>query len=179
MDINLEGKTIKLKLVEEKDAEFICRLRSNESLNQYISRSNNNVEEQQQWIRDYKKREKKAIEYYFIIYKIEGNVPIGTVRLYDFRIKQKSFCWGSWILNENKTKYAALESALLVYKLGFEQMNFEQSHFDVMKGNVKVQEFHTRMGAKKTYEDDKNIYYLFKKLVYERDKLIYRNFLMP
>ncbi|MFX3935327.1 GNAT family N-acetyltransferase; N-acetyltransferase, partial [Streptococcus suis] len=89
---------------------------------------------QAEWIRNYKNRENNGEEYYFIIFRSDDQSPIGTVRLYDFHENPKSFCWGSWILNEHKTKYAAVESALLVYEAGFSTLGFEQSHFEVMKG---------------------------------------------
>ena len=60
----------------------------------------------------------------------------GTIRVYD--IIDNSFCWGSWILDENKTTTAAIESALLIYKFGFEIMKFSRSHFDVRKDNSAI-----------------------------------------
>lgn len=148
VDKQLRGKTIYLRFVTENDAEFICNLRNNPALNQYISKSPAIIEEQKIWIKDYKKREKIGKEYYFIICRSDNDQSIGTVRLYDFTMNpKKSFCWGSWILNVNKTRYAAIESALLVYKFGFEQLGFEQSHFDVRKENISVHNFHIRLGA--------------------------------
>jgi hypothetical protein len=83
--------------------------------------------------------------------------PCGTVRIYDLR--EDSFSWGSWILNEDKTKYAAIESALLIYKFGFERLGFSKSHFDVMKGNAKVISFHRKMGAIEVSNDSVNIFF--------------------
>ena len=99
------------------------------------------------------------------------------MRLYDFRENPKSFCWGSWILGESKTKYAAVESALLVYEAGFSYLGFEQSHYEVMKGNEKVHSFHLKMGAEKTSEDSINVYYIFPKEKYEKNKVQYARFL--
>ena len=112
---NLSAKTIKFKLVEESDAEFICELRANPELNKHISQSSADIQAQRDWIRNYKMRETNNEEYYFIICRNDNNQRVGTIRLYDFKDNPKSFCWGSWILNENKTRYAAIESALLVY----------------------------------------------------------------
>ena len=107
---NLSAKTIKFKLVEESDAEFICELRANPELNKHISQSSADIQAQRDWIRNYKMRETNNEEYYFIICRNDNNQRIGTIRLYDFKDNPKSFCWGSWILNENKTKFAAVES---------------------------------------------------------------------
>ena len=174
---NLSAKTIKFKLVEESDAEFICELRANPELNKHISQSSADIQAQRDWIRNYKTRETNNEEYYFIICRNDNNQRVGTIRLYDFKDNPKSFCWGSWILNENKTKYAAVESALLVYEAGFAVLGFEQSHFEVMKGNDKVHSFHLKMGAQKISEDDKNVYYIFPKNRYEENKIQYAKFL--
>lgn len=152
----LESKNIRLRFVEDSDAEFILSLRLNDLYNTFLSSVNPDVEDQKKWIRKYKDDERNGIQYYFIIERLDGT-PCGTVRIYD--IRNDSFCWGSWILNENKTRYAALESAFLVYEFGFKQLGFKKSHFDVMKGNKKVIQFHTRIGAVKTSEDEINYYF--------------------
>lgn len=176
-DSNLKASTVYLRLVTEDDAAFICSLRSNDKLNTYISKSSADVESQRIWISSYKHKEKAGDEFYFIICKNENDQAIGTVRLYDFKENPKSFCWGSWILNENKTKFAAVESALLVYEAGFSNLGFEQSHFEVMKGNEKVHSFHLKMGAKEVSEDDANVYYVFPSSQYEATKIHYKKFL--
>ena len=177
MAIILKGKSIYLRLVNESDAEFICMLRNNDKLNQYISSSASDVFAQKQWINEYKIREAGGKEYYFIICRKLDQLPIGTVRMYDFKDDIKSFCWGSWILSSDKTKYAAIESALLIYQFGFEQLDFNQSHFDVMKGNDNVHSFHQRLGAKQISEDEVNIYYIFSKKDYLNIKQDYKKFL--
>jgi RimJ/RimL family protein N-acetyltransferase len=154
--INLEGKNIRLRLVEEKDADFILTLRLDERYNTFLSSVSPDAEAQKNWIRKYKDDEKNGYQYYFIIERLDCT-PCGTVRVYD--VRSDTFCWGSWILNENKTRYAALESAFLVYDFGFQQLGFKKSHFNVMKDNRGVIKFHTRMGAVKTNEDDINEYF--------------------
>lgn len=173
----LKAKSIYLRLVQENDAKFICDIRNNKDLNLYISSSANDEYIQKEWIKAYKERENLGIEYYFIICRNSDDLPIGTVRLYDFQDNPKSFCWGSWILNENKTQTAALESALLVYQFGFDILGFEQSHYDVRKDNEKVHSFHTKMGAMKINEDKDNIYYIFTKQAHKKNQAKYVKFL--
>lgn len=158
---NLSAKTINFKLVEESDAEFIFDLRNNPELNKHISQSPSDVDAQRNWIRNYKSKEIANKEYYFVIRRNDNNQRIGTIRLYDFKERPKSFCWGSWILNENKTRYAAIESALLVYKLAFEELDFEQSHFDVRKDNLGVHNFHMRLGAQHIDGSDLDNFYIY------------------
>lgn len=149
--MNLTSKTVRLRLVEESDAEFILGLRTDEKYNKHLSAVTGDVDAQVNWIRRYKADEANKLQFYFIIERLDG-VRCGTVRVYD--IVGNSFCWGSWILNEDKTKYAALESAFLVYDFGFNELNLSKSHFDVRKGNEKVISFHTKMGAIKTGETE-------------------------
>ncbi|ELJ8486937.1 GNAT family N-acetyltransferase [Vibrio cholerae] len=152
----LEAKTVRLRLVTEQDAEFILQLRLDDKYNQFLSSVTPDLRSQKDWIRKYKDDEQSKKQFYFIIERLDGT-PCGTVRIYDLR--DESFCWGSWILNENKTRYAALESAFLVYKFGFEQLGYQKSHFDVMKGNQKVISFHKKMGAVEVSSDDENYYF--------------------
>lgn len=164
---NTVGKTIYLELASENDAEFIYSLRINSIYNKYLSTVTGDVESQRSWLMNYKIRERDNKEFYFIIYRKKDNLPIGTIRLYDFQLEKSSFCWGSWILNENKTNSAALESALLVYKIAFLELGFDRSHFDVRKENVKVVDFHKKFNAEIIEQTE--IDYLFK---YEKSEFI-------
>ncbi|HGN1344069.1 TPA: GNAT family N-acetyltransferase [Pseudomonas aeruginosa] len=152
----LKSKTIKLRFVNEDDAEFILSLRTNNTYNKFLSHVDNDIVQQKKWIEQYKKKEKNNEEFYFIIEKLD-NTPCGTVRIYD--IQDNSFSWGSWILNENKTRTAAIESALLVYIFGFEKKYFTHCHFEVMKGNEKVISFHEKFNARKVDEDEHHYFY--------------------
>jgi len=153
---DLKFNTIQLRLVEEDDAEFILQLRMDKHYNQFLSATSPDIRFQKEWIRKYKEREAARAEFYFIIERLDG-VPCGTVRIYDLR--KESFCWGSWILNENKTNFAALESAFLVYFFGFSILDYEKSHFYVMKGNKGVISLHKNMGAIQVGEDEHNFYF--------------------
>ncbi|WP_194791768.1 GNAT family N-acetyltransferase [Pseudomonas sp. UFMG81] len=156
--MRIESKTVRLRLVEPDDASFILSLRLDPKYNRFLSEVTNDVDAQRRWIERYKQDERDRTQFYFIIERLDDGSRCGTVRLYDFR--QDSFCWGSWILlEENKTKTAALESTLMVYDVGFDELGFAKSHFDVRKGNEKVVKYHERMGAVRVSEDDENFYF--------------------
>ncbi|MCA5931513.1 GNAT family N-acetyltransferase [Pectobacterium versatile] len=174
---NIQGKTINFSLATLSDSEFIFSLRVNKKLNKYISTFSGKVEDQRKWLEDYKKRELKGKEFYYIISRNDNGIPIGTVRLYDFIEKDNSFCWGSWIINENKTPSSAIESALLVYKIGFEHLKFSSSHFFVDKKNSLVIDFHKKSGAKIIDEDDINIFFNYNPNIYHSLKEKYNRFL--
>jgi RimJ/RimL family protein N-acetyltransferase len=156
----LESKTIRIRLVEENDAPFILSLRLDDNYNKFLSKVDADLDAQKSWIRKYKEDERNRKQFYFIIECLDGTA-CGTVRIYD--LIEDSFCWGSWILNEQKTRYAAIESALLVYEFGFNVLNLNNSHFEVMKSNSKVISFHEKFGAKCISEDNEHFYFTINK----------------
>lgn len=158
-------KSIRLRFAEPSDAAFILSLRLDPSINRYLSEVEDNEMKQREWLLKYKKREVEGSEFYFIIERSD-KTKCGTVRIYD--LQEESFSWGSWILNEDKTRYAAVESALLVYEWGFEKLGYTQSHFEVMKGNTGVIKFHQRMGAELVGEDAINFYFRMQKADLQR-----------
>ncbi|EES4636298.1 GNAT family N-acetyltransferase, partial [Escherichia coli] len=105
-NLSLFTKNTKLIPVEINDAEFIYSLRIDSRLNKHISTINGTVIEQAEWIEDYKKREENNEEFYFIIKRTDNDEKIGTIRLYNIT-KDDGFCWGSWILNDDKMKSSA------------------------------------------------------------------------
>lgn len=152
----LEANTVRFRLIEVADAEFLFGLRSDVRYNKFLSSVTGGLEEQRSWIRSYKSAERAGEQYYFVIERSDG-LPCGVVRVYG--LTSDSFCWGSWILNENKTRYAALESAFLVYDFGFGFLGYSKARFDVRKENEKVVSFHRRMGACCVGEDEDNFYF--------------------
>lgn len=165
---SVEGKTIRLRLADSDDAAYIYSLRVDSSLNEHLSVVSGGVEAQKRWLLNYKAREQAAEEYYFIIERLDTGLAIGTVRLYDFIGGNTSFCWGSWILDENKTRYAAIESAMLVYEFAFRKLGFRSCHFDVRKQNTKVIAFHEKMGALRQRESELDYFFTMSPASYER-----------
>ena len=172
---NLESKTIRLRLVEESDAAFILKLRHDDRYNKYLSSAPSDLAAQLHYIRSYKQHQINNEQFYFIIEKLDGT-PCGTVRVYDLR--QDSFAWGSWILNEEKTRFAAIESAFLVYAFGFSVLKMEKSHFEVMKGNDGVISFHEKMGAYRISEDAENVYFEITKDIVSESRRKFQNKLL-
>lgn len=146
--MRLESETIFLRPVELTDAEFIYGLRTDRTYNKYLSAVDDDVEKQRRWLEQYKLKEARGQEYYFIICRKPDGKPVGTVRVYDFRENENSFCWGSWILNQDKPRYAALECAVLIYDFAFDRLGYDRCHMDIRKENLKVIDFHKRFGVR-------------------------------
>jgi RimJ/RimL family protein N-acetyltransferase len=132
------------------DAAYIVKVRTEKG--KYLSSTPPDITLQENWLRSY--REKGGQAYFIIVDK--DNTRIGTVRLYD--AQGDSFCWGSWILDENAAYTAAIESALMVYHYAL-SLGFKKAHFDVRKENKRVWQFHERFGAQKTEETDLDYFY--------------------
>jgi len=161
----MKAKDINFRFSEVSDAEFILSLRTDTRYNQHLSQVDSSVEKQMEWLKKYKEKEGK--EYYFIIQRNSDNKPIGTIRIYDFLKEESSFCWGSWILNEDKPPKAAVQSAILIYEYAFYELGFNRSHFNVRKDNTGVINFHLRFGAKQIGSTDNDIFFHFYKSEYE------------
>lgn len=153
------------------DAEFILTLRTDPKKSQYLSDTPNDVDKQIKFIKNYFDN---STDYYFIITD-KANNALGTVRIYD--IKDDSFCWGSWIIADNAPQNSAIESALLIYDFGFFALHYSKVHFDVRKANVKVVNFHKRLGATIVREDEINFYFEYDKEKYMIAREKYHRFL--
>ena len=145
------GSRLTFREATAADAAFVLRLRIDPVLNEFLSSTANDLDAQAAWIES---AAEDPSQLYYII--SAGNEPVGTVRLYEQR--DKSFCWGSWILSADAPKSGAIESTMMVYSLGL-ALGFTAAHFDVRRGNVKVWQYHERTGAKRVRENDLDYYY--------------------
>ncbi len=161
-----QTKHIYLRLIQEEDVDFLLSLRLNQNLNIYLNQVNDDKEQQLHWLKNYKQRELNGGDYYFVIVD-EQLGDIGLVRVYDIDYANKSFTWGSWIIREeNRPKYAAIESALLVYEFAFSELNLLLAKFVVDNNNLGVIKFHNRFGAKYLFTDKVNNNFELSKTLY-------------
>jgi len=171
---SIKGKNTQLRFASVTDAEFILELRLQEHKTQFLSKVDNNLSKQKEWLLNYKEKEQKGLEYYFVI-ESKQTESVGLVRVYD--LQPDSFCWGSWLIKDNAPKTSAIESALLVYEFGFNTLGYKKAHFDVRKGNERVIAFHQRFGAKITHEDKENFYFSYALEDYLKIKEKYKRYL--
>lgn len=163
----VEGPNLRLRLIELDDAAYVHKLRTNPLYNSHLSKVAGTVEDQRQWIEGYKAREAARQEFYYVIEREDGK-RCGLVRLYD--MEADSFTWGSWILDENKPRKAALESAVLVYQVGFAGLHRVRAIFEVLNENSHTLAFHRRFGALEIDRDELNTYFEYTRAQFESDK---------
>jgi RimJ/RimL family protein N-acetyltransferase len=149
----VRGHKLMFRDATQEDAEFILSLRTDELKNRYLSATSSDVRQQRDWLARYAADDSQI---YFIICKLDGGQPVGTVRLYDQQ--GDSFCWGSWIKSEEAPSGFGVESALIIYDYAL-QLGFQRAHFQVSKGNDGVISFHLRFGAVQVAEFDTEYHY--------------------
>lgn len=159
----ISGENINLRDIKVEDAAFVLSLRTDERKSKFLHKTDADIKKQEAYIKRYYTLPE---EFYFII-EDKSHRPLGTVRIYDV-IDHTDFCWGSWLIVDDAEKSTAIESALLIYEYAFSKLGYTKTHFDVRKGNVRVQKFHEFCGAKRVGETDLDILYAYTKEDYEK-----------
>ena len=153
-DFTLERYGLQVRFVEEKDAEFIVTLRTAPRLSKHIHVTSPDVEQQKQWIRNYKLREAQGLDYYFI-FSINDK-PQGLARIYD--ITEDTFTQGSWVFSPNAVLGASVLGNIISSEIGFEFLEKKIEYSDARKDNNThryVKSFHPEI----LKTDELSIYY--------------------
>lgn len=166
----VEGPNLILRLIRPEDADYVHALRTNPAYNRHLSEVSGTAEDQRLWIEGYKAREADLRELYYVIERKDGT-RCGLVRLYD--IGSDSFTWGSWILDHNKTRKAALESAVLSFGVGFDGLGLPQALVDVRIGNEQALAIYQRFGMTEVRRDDRDIYFTYPRRRFDADRAGY------
>ncbi|MDB3878307.1 GNAT family N-acetyltransferase [Amylibacter sp.] len=166
----VEGPNLILRLIKPDDAAYVHGLRTNPLCKSYLSKVTGTVQDQRAWIEGYQAREAAGQEFYYVIERKDGT-RCGLVRLYD--IKADSFTWGSWILDENKTLKAALESAVLSFGIGFDTLGMHAANVDVRVANEHAEAFYRRLGMVETHRTDQDIFFNYTREQFETGRTHY------
>lgn len=165
-DFELNKYGLHVRYVCENDAEFILGLRTDPILARFLHSTDNDLQKQKEWIREYKLREARGEDYYFI-YSNENDY-IGVNRLYN--IKDNSATAGSWICKSDADGMASILTIIILRDILFDIVGAEYDYFDVRKGNKKVQRLHEMCGAVIESEDELNYYYRLSAKDYRNNK---------
>jgi len=158
---------LKFKLADKSDAEFILGLRTNPSKNKYLNYTEPNLENQIIWLNEYKTREERGEELYYIIY--ENNIPVGTIRIYN--INENECTTGSWLFSSNTYQLTPIISELLIYEIVYNILKKSTVLFDVRKENKKVVTYHKLKRITLINEDEENFYYSMSRAEWEESKM--------
>lgn len=138
--ITLEGYAFRLRPVTDADADFIVSLRTNPVLSEFLHPVSGNVVDQFEWLERYYARRG---DFYFVIENRKGGCE-GLVSIYDLDSALSCGEWGRWILRPGSL--AAVESAFLIYRTGFEVLTLHELYCRTVADNKAVVSFHDSCG---------------------------------
>lgn len=142
--LEIDGCAFRLRPVQLEDAEFIVGLRADPERGRYLHRGCTDASAQQQWLRGYFKTPGDC---YFIIENRFNGTREGTAGIYNLNPARKDAEWGRWILRRGSL--AALESACLVYRLGFERLAVDVLYCRTIAENTSALAFHDSFGVER------------------------------
>lgn len=142
-NFELDRYGIHCRLVNEDDAEFIVKLRSNPKLGNFIHRSNGDIEAQKAWTREYKKREAEGVDYYFVFSK-DGE-DFGLCRIYHIDWEQLTYTSGSWVMRPGLEADVAMIPSVIMGEIANKILGLLIEVYKVDKENKQVLRFHRRI----------------------------------
>lgn len=149
-DFTIEKYGVHARLVDENDAEFIVRLRTDKELSKFIHDTSPNIDDQIQWIKEYKNREANGSEYY-LIYSSNGK-RFGLNRLYNIDWTSRKYTCGSWICQKNSSLKDIVATTLIPRIIAFEMLDLklEDSFDGIHENNKKVIRYNEMLGMRRT-----------------------------
>jgi RimJ/RimL family protein N-acetyltransferase len=139
--IRVESRLFGLRPVAVADAEFILSLRLDPELSRFINETSPSVADQENWLRDYLQR---VGDYYFIIEELASRASVGTIAVYSLDAAKRRAEWGRWIIQP--PHLAAVESALLIYQVAFDDLQLDEVYCRTLTENRSVVSFHSSCG---------------------------------
>jgi RimJ/RimL family protein N-acetyltransferase len=141
-NIQEEAFGVRLRPVRMEDASFIVWLRNLKHVKGNVGDSAMDVASQQRWLENYFQREG---DYYFVI-ETAGGKAVGAYGIYD--ISDGTAESGRWIIRPEVP--AAIPSALVAFKLGFERLGLKELRAKTVTTNHGVLSLNKKFGFRET-----------------------------
>lgn len=141
-DLTLDGHRYRLRPVSEDDADAILELRNSPEARRFLGDTVENTAAQKAWIRRYYG---EVGDWYFMVEPLAGGPVEGTLGIYHHDPSIRQAEWGRWVIRPDSL--AAVESAWLCYRMGFERIGLDRLYCRSLALNAKVLSFHDSMGA--------------------------------
>jgi len=164
---NIEKYGLIFRLIEPGDAAFILKLRSDPSLARFISKTSNSLNDQINWINNYKTREAEGKEYYFVTTTLDGQ-SLGTSRLSE--LEGDCFELGSWLFSREAPQGASILADIVTKEIGFDMLDFNFCKFNVRKENKSVLKYHLNFSPIIVDENDLDVYFNLSKENFYKNK---------
>ncbi len=153
--LGIKVDNIEVRLVEVTDAGDIVRIRTAPQRDKYINPTSKDIEEQQQWIAEYKKREQMGKELLFVF--IEEGLLRGTYRL--SKINRFSFEAGSWVFEKTINKALPKLADVIMTDFGLFTLKRNVMLFNIIKENERVWRIQDRKNP--IWLDESNTHFHF------------------
>lgn len=156
-DFSLRKYGLFVRLVSIDDSEFILSLRTSKR-GQILNPTDDDLEQQIHWMKEYKHREEKGLDYYFIHYY--NDEPIGVNRIYNINHEENSCTTGSWVIKEGVEFDISMRTMLILREIVFETLGLDISYGDTRKTNKHMQRLYKMLDIEQIGETEEE--YLYK-----------------
>lgn len=175
-DFSIIRYGLHVRFVNEDDSEFIVNLRTDIRRGQFISSTDASVEKQQEWIRDYKKRERLGTDYYFMFETLDGEC-LGVSRIYE--IKKETFQTGSWVFKKDAPFGVAMLGDIICHEIAFELFPDSVNLHDIKKANIPVNKYADNFNPQFIFETELTRYFINTRKNYLKHKDAYLDKFLP
>lgn len=156
-DFILSRYGIDVRLVTEEDAKFVVSLRNSERVGDYLHKTGD-VENQKLWTREYKQREIRGAEYYFIF--SHNGEPFGLARIYNIDWTRCTCTGGSWVCKSNTPFDLSMLTIVIIAEIE-DTLGLLIDIYEVNKKNLQVLKFHRKIQCAYEYgETNKDILFM-------------------
>lgn len=133
-DFVIHYGSLKMRLVNENDADFIVSLRSNPQLTKYMVTLSDDIAKQKEWIANYKLLEREGKDYYFI-FEIEEK-KMGVLRISYIDMNGKTAKAANWIKIPSERSVTVKMFTLWFFVI-FDVLKLDSFYSDVHKDNER------------------------------------------
>lgn len=176
-DFSGERYGLIFRLVNESDADFIVSLRTDSKLGRFINKTDNSIEKQKKWTREYKIREDNNQDFYFLFSGLDGT-KYGVCRIYNINIVEGYHSTGSWLFSSKAPFGAAFLGDIITHEIAFDLFPNSKYRFDIDKENANVARFAMSFHPTIIGETGHSFSYENTKENFEKYKKIYTRFVL-
>lgn len=165
----VEKYGLKVRLVNVDDAEFIVSLRSDPERTEFMITLSKDVENQRQWIREYKKREEEGSDYYFICNNQDSS-PIGVNRISKINFETLS-CKLSGFIKKKGNKADTAAMFLIQKEIVFDTLGLVFSIAEIHEKNYKMLKYFEYFDYKIAKNENNFLHLVLTKDAFQNGKL--------
>ena len=143
----IQGKTVRLRSIEEADAEVTFRMRTDPDKARFVRAGKGTVEGQREYIR---KQRTVPDDYLFVIEDLQGN-PIGMKGVYNYNKEEKTVETGRFIGYGSQVQN--IEALMLSFDFAFDVLKVDRIEMSTLENNDVMLGIQKKFGVAFTYRD--------------------------